>query len=498
MSFLGSSRGRSKKGSSKGDLLGFDLLYQLAYLSAVAAAGIPRSQIFRRASKLPCATAGYFHEVDRLAQSMNYQYAEACRLVGESSKQQEIKSLLFRMSSSLSSGELATDFMNREARIQAEAYGNDYERKLESLKKWTDAYVALLVSVALIIVVAAISTVIYDMGTGFVAGLAGVMISISGLGSWVIYRTSPREVKTLSSAEGYNSQRLPRTLLLSLVPGALVISALLLIAGVSVGWVLVAAGAMVLPIGIAGWRLDNSVSKYDDDVSGFIRALGATASAIGTTPVEALGRMDLRSIGSLAPAVKQLYILPRSRINPDLCWRRFVAGTGSELVNRGVRVFMDGVNLGGDAEEVGSRASLLTMKVNFLRAKRKLVSTTFAWLSLIMHATVVFLLVFILDIVGGFAKVVEAAGVAGLASGEGAAMGSILSFNFQNLEFLRWLIVPVIIVLSVINAVTPKVADGGYSHKFFFYLGATLFTAGVSLVAAPKLASIIFGLAPVA
>jgi len=462
----------------------------------VAAAGIPRSQIFRLAAELPCTTAGYFYEVDRLAQSMNYQYAEACRLVGESATQQEVKSLLLRLSGSLATGEPEMEFMNHEAQIQAEAYGNMYEGKLESLRKWTDAYIALMVSIGLIIVVSTISTVIYGMGTGFVTGLLVVMVAISGLSAWIIYRTAPREVKTLDGPQGYASQRLPRLLFLSLVPAALVVGAGLALAGMSLGWVLIVVGITLSPIGIASWRLDATVSKRDGDISTFLRVLGSTATAIGTTPVEALGRMDLRSIGSLAPAVKRLHTMLRSRITPELCWSRFVSETGSELISRGVRVFLDGVSLGGEAEEVGSRAALLTMKVNSLRAKRRLVSTTFGWLSLIMHTTIVFLLVFVLEIVDGFGRMVAAAGMADLASGQGMAVSSVLSFNFQNMEFLQGLIIPVALILGLVNALAPKVTDGGYSHKLFLYLSATLVATGLALVVAPTLATMIFGIAP--
>ena len=500
MSFFGLLRGRSRKASSKPaprqrpnrDLLGFDLLYQLTYLSAVAAAGIPRSHIFKLGAELPCTTAGYFHEVHRLAQSMNYQYAEACRLVGESVREPEVKSLLLRLSSSLATGEQPADFMNHEAHVQAEAYGNVYERNLEALRKWTDAYIALMVSVALIIVVATISTVIYNMGAGFLIGLVVVMLGISGLGSWIIYRTAPREVKTLPPPRGNLSQRLPRLLFLILVPGAMMAAAVLLMAGVPLGWVLAVVGVMLLPIGIAGWRLDAAVSRRDEDMSTFLRVLGATASATGTTPMEAMGRIDLRAIGSLAPAVQRLYTMLRSRVRPELCWGRFVVETGSELINRGARVFLDGVSLGGEAEEVGSRASLLTMKVNFMRAKRKLVSSTFGYLCLIMHITIVFLLLFVIEVVEGFSGVVMAAGMEGPASGSVLSMSSILSFDFQSLDFLRQLVVPVVIILSVVNAITPKVTDGGYSHKFFFYLGVTLAGSGLSLALAPTLARLIF------
>lgn len=497
MSSSRSSRERSKKGYSKGEILGFDLLYQLTHLSALAAAGIPRNQMFRRASELPCSTSGYFHDIDRLAETMNYQYAEACRVVGESAKEQEVKSLLLRLSGSLSTGEPAAEFFNREANIQAEAYGNCYEDKLESLKKWADAYIALMVSVALIIVVAAISTVIYDMGTGFVTGLALVMIVISAMGCWVIYRTAPREVKTLGDPQGMYSQRLPRKMFTMLVPAALVIGALMVMVKVPIGLVLAAIGVVLLPIGIVASRLDKKVDDRDNDVSAFLRVLGATATAIGTTPTEALGRMDLRAIGSLAGSAKRLYTMLRARISPELCWNRFVTETGSELINRSSRIFVEGVTLGGEAEEVGTQASEMTMKVNFLRAKRKLVASSFGWLALIMHATIVFLLVFIIEIVNSFGTMVQSAGVAGLASGNGAAASSVMSFNFQNISFLRMLMIPVVIILSVINAITPKVTDGGYSHKFFFYLGATLVAAGLSLDAAPKLTHMLFNLTPI-
>lgn len=507
MSFLKLSQKPSKKASSKAgsrngrngnqNLLGFDLLYQLTYLSAIAAAGIPRGQMFRVASKLPSSAAWYFREIDQVASSMNYQYSEACRIVGESVKEPEVKSLLLRLSSSLSTGESAADFMAREAYVQAESYENVYERKLESVKKWTDGYIALMVSVTLIMVVAALSTVIYDMGTTFVLGLVGVMLVVSGLGSWIIYRSAPQEVSTLSGPEGHKSQRLPRTMFFILAPLALVVGALFVMAKMPIGLALAAMGVIVFPIGVVSWRLDSSINKEDKELSTFLRALGTTASATGTTPTEALGRMDLRAIGYLAPAVGRLHTMLRSRVAPEMCWHRFVVDAGSELIRRGVKVFTDAISLGGDAEEVGSRTALLTMKVDFMREKRKLVASTFKWLCLAMHGVIVFLLIFVLEVVNGFGKMVQSAGVVDVASGGGAAATSVVSFNFANLEFLRWLLIPVVIVLSLVNAITPSIVEGGYVHKLFFNLGVTLFTGGLALLMAPKIATMLFRITPI-
>jgi len=496
MSFLGLSRGRSKKASSDGDQLQFDLLYQLVYLSAIATSGVPRAQLFRLASELPCSTSHYFYDIDRLARNMNYQYAEACRLVGEKAKNLDVKSLLLRLSSSLATGESPSDFLNREALVQAEIYENEYEGKLESLKKWVDAFIALMVSAALIVVVATISTVIYSMGTGFVVGLVVVMMAVSAMGSWIIYRTAPKEPKILTGPEAEESQQTPRRLLIILVPGALVAGALLSLSGIGLGWVLAVVGIMIIPIGMVGFRYDGLVGKLDGDISTFLRALGSTASSIGTTPVEALGRMDLRSMGNLAAPAKRLHTVLKSRVNPYLCWKRFVTETGSELIGRGVRIFADGTNFGGDAEEVGSRAAVLTSKVNAMRAKRNLVASTFTILSLGMHATIVFLLVFIIEIVDGFGVLVASAGIADATMGQGVGAGTMLSFNLENMDFLRFLVTGVIIVLSIINAITPKVTEGGYTHKFFLYLGITLLTTGASLIMAPWLATTIFDITP--
>lgn len=497
MNFFKSSRGRSNKVSSKGELLAFDLLYQLTYLSAISATGMPRSQIFLLGSTLPCSSSVYLREVDEVARGMNYQYSEACRIVGLSTKEQSVKSLLLRLSSSLATGESEMEFITHETEIQAESYNNAYDRKLESLRKWTDAFAALVVSSVLIIVVAAISAVIYDLGNNFVLGLVAVMVLISFLGVWMIYRTAPQEIKELEAIQGSRNQRVPHSMTIALVPLAFVLGSLMSAFGIPIGWTLMAIAVLITPIGVVARRFDSEINRQDDDIGTFLRVLGTTASSIGTTPTEALDRIDMRSMNSLTPSVSKLHIWLRSRVKPELCWQRFVVETGSELVNRAVRVFMDGVRYGGDAAEVAERSAVLSSRVNYLREKRKLIASTFGWLSIAMHATVVFLLLFVMEIVGGFGAMVQTAGVADLASGGGGSgISTSLGFSFDNIVFLQKVMIPVIIVLSLVNAIAPQVVDGGYAYKLCFYLGGTLLTSGIGLVLTPMLAGMIFNIAP--
>ncbi len=496
MSFLGLSRGPSKKASSNIELLGFDLLYQLTYLSAIASAGIPRSQLFRLAADLPSIIAPYFDQVDRMARSMNYEYSEACRLVAEQTDVEEIRSLMLRLSNALATGESESEFMNNEAHVQAELYGNAYERSLDSMKKWTDSYIALQISAALIIVVAAVSTVIYDMGTAFMTGLPVVTVLINGLGAWVIWRSAPKEVKILKGPYAETSQRLANRMFVTFVPLSIVVVVISYLMGMSVGWIIAVVGVTLLPIGLVSRRLDSAVNKKDADITTFLRTLGAITSAIGTTVTEALGRLETRSMPSLIPDIRRLHNELGSRMAPEMTWVRFVSGTGSELINRGVGVLLGGLRVGAEPGEVGNRASLLTLSVSLLRSKRNLVASSFKGLSLAMHVTVVFLLTFIIDIVAGFGGLVSSIEFGFEGSEQAVLLGSQLSFGFGNTQFLKTLTIPVIIALSIFNAATSLATEGGYSRTFFFYLTLTFIASGLSMVIAPVLAKMIFGIVP--
>ncbi|HWC31263.1 MAG TPA: hypothetical protein VG845_14370, partial [Dehalococcoidia bacterium] len=64
----------------------FDLITQLTHMSAVATSGIARDKLFEGTSELNYSTSKYFRRVHRVAQRLNYDYSQACELVGEQAK----------------------------------------------------------------------------------------------------------------------------------------------------------------------------------------------------------------------------------------------------------------------------------------------------------------------------------------------------------------------------------------------------------------------------
>ncbi|MGD9935244.1 MAG: hypothetical protein AB7T37_16230, partial [Dehalococcoidia bacterium] len=139
------------------DKMDFDLVAQLAYMSAISTAGLTREQLFDRTSKLPYSTSGFFRSVRLMTSRLGYDYPRSCEIVAERTKHTAMKSFLLRFAGSLGSGEKESDFLQREMEVQFENHRNKYERDLEALRKWTDGFVALEVSVTLVVIISIVS-----------------------------------------------------------------------------------------------------------------------------------------------------------------------------------------------------------------------------------------------------------------------------------------------------------------------------------------------------
>lgn len=482
--------GGKGKGRNKGPM-SFDMFYQLSYMSTIAAAGVPREQIFEHAAELQCSSAEYFKRVELARQRLKYDYARACRAVGEPAKNAEIKGLLLRLSSSLISGEPEADFLTREARARAEDYENEYNRSLEALKMWTDAYVSLILSAVLVVVIGIVSTMIWKIETGLIIGMSFISIATTCIGVWLIWLVSPKETMVLSWA-GSREQKLASRLFKPALPIAVVIGTLFLLTGQNLGMALLIVAALVFPIGFIMTRDDKKVYKRDGEVGTFLRSLGGVCSALGTTVNSALGRIDLDAINVLRTNVKNLHTRLTAGIKPRLSWRKFIDETGSELTNRSVGMFYDAIEVGGSAGQAGQHAAAYANRIALLRAKRRTISGPFRWLCVTMHTAVVIILVFITEVIVAFGGMVNTAQetlpkVAGAPS-----LSSMSSFNLSGLELMHHMVLPLVLIFTVANAIVPSLAEGGSKMKIFSNLGLTALISGAALIILPAMANTLF------
>lgn len=470
----------------------FDLFYQLIYMSAVASAGIARSRLFQLAARLVRPPAEYFRRIHLLCEKLGYNYPAACNVVGQRAKSEPMKALLLRLADALSSGHPEVSFLTEEAAVQRDSYEKEYERNLASLTKWTDAYGAIVVSSVLIIIVNLTSTMIYDLGAATTAALVLTAVLVSASGAWIISRAAPCEAEAVLTADGPRSQRLLLALMKAVPLLALAAVLFLALTGAGLGWILVAVGALTLPMGIVSMKVAREIDNKDREIGPFLRSFGAVAASAGTTLSEALTMIDLSSFPNLQSDLRRLGWRFKAAIAPGLCWSKFARETGSRLIGETITIFYDAIDLGGDADMVGSLCSQFATTEVMLRARRQVIASTFSGLTMVMHGAVSVLMIIILEVIRKFSSMVSTA--AENLQGQEAMRSMnlpMLSFGSPILGALCTLTYAMVVVLALINAYAIIAADGGHIVKGSFYLSILLLLSGLSFLVTPPLVAMI-------
>lgn len=490
MSYSKSSPKPTNKTSFK-QVSPFELFFQLTYLSAMAASGMPRSKLFLLAAQSSSPAATYFAAVNTLVEEMRYDYPEACRRIGLDAPSENMKSFLLRLSDALRSGEPMGEYMAREAEAQGEEYENRYERDMEALKQWSNAFSSIIISVALIVIIQVISSMISSLNSQMMLGLVSSGTMMAGFGAWIIQRSAPRETIIIAGPEGSTEHRRSARYARMLLPIAVTSAMILNLIGVDLGWILILVSVLMLPIGVTSMRGDSRVTKKDTEFSTFLRSLGGMATSSGTTLKGALVKIDLSSFPALEADVNRLSKRLQALVEPDVCWEKFGKETGSRLISDVVGIFFGAIKIGGDPERVGYLCSLFTAKTVQLRAKRRLNSSTFAGLTAVMHAVIAGLMVFVLSIVTNFATTIQTLmpeETDEAMSGQSMSMG-MANFSPEDLQFLSTITIVMILALALIGTAAVTMTDGGYKLKGLLFGALSIFISGVSLLVVPPVVS---------
>ncbi|HWO72497.1 MAG TPA: hypothetical protein VNN21_02975, partial [Dehalococcoidia bacterium] len=344
------------------------------------------------------------------------------------------------------------------------------------------------VSTTLIVVVSLVSMMIYPVSAVAIVGLAFIVMVVTVAGSWVIFAVAPHEVKThrLSRRSAEQAQMELLGVVLITLTGPAFVSAWLL-AGLGVGLLL--AAFLLTPVAWLAWQDDRKVDARDRDLPAFLRGLGSVMGAVGTTVAEGLSRLNRRSLGAMEPHVRRLYVRLANDLPPDLTWARLAGETGSELVTRCVRIFHDGIRLGGDAAAVGNLASAFGQKVALLRASRALVANSFAFVVVPMHAALLGIILFVTEVILIFGAKIGEVQAANLDSEvvREAGVSSAIVFAAPDAAFIRGLVTISVLLLTLANSFAPYAASGGHKYKFLMYAVVMMLLSGAALIVVPAI-----------
>ena len=196
--------------------------------------------------------------------------------------------------------------------------------------------------------------------------------------------------------------------------------------------------------------------------------------------------------------MRRLHVRLRSGIRPDLCWDRFVAETGSELVDRSVSTFWDTIKVGGDPDAIGFLSSLFALKISLLRENRKLVSQTFMYLMVPLHGVLIAHPAVRDRGHGDLRDAAQQHPDAGDSRTPtrrrpaGMDVTSVLAFASPNVAFIRGFALVVTIVLTVVDTWSPHATAGGHHHKVWLYAAIMLVMSGLGLLLVPHIVGGLF------
>jgi flagellar protein FlaJ len=200
-------------------------------------------------------------------------------------------------------------------------------------------------------------------------------------------------------------------------------------------------------------------------------------------------------MGALMPEVTRLRLRLTSGIAPDLCWRRLVVETGSELIERTIQMFYKSIAMGGEPGQIASDSAFYSSQIAFLRAKRNMVATTFSYLIFPLHVAMVGLLEFIVEIMDLFSASVKESQLALSGSTkltDEFSVTELFTFGQVNLQLVDALVTTVVVVLTIVNAFAPKVAAGGGNLRVVYNLAIMMLISGALMIAVPATARSVF------
>ncbi|MEM3505180.1 MAG: archaellar assembly protein FlaJ [Archaeoglobaceae archaeon] len=477
-----------------------DLLFLLTYMASLSTAHLSRDKIFTMASETKYSPSRYFAMVRDLAQKWHYDYATACELVAEKIKAERVKKLFNRLANAISAGEPDREFLEREWRAFKTIRKDEYDRNLESLRKWSDAYTSLLVSASLISVVVLLSVVIYSVGdpaTTLIASAFG-NFAICLFGVFMLFKAVPKDKKVhnlnIRSKEQFLSSKL-------LIPSVVVGIMLFIFLGLIplmlgnyefAGYGFLALGLAIFPIGLIAKIDDKKVSKRDEAFTSFIRSLGAIKGGAGVSIAEAIRRIDQKNLGELKDLAMELQRRLSLGLDPKLCWERFIGESGSYLIERLTPIFIDAVELGGDADAVGEIVSSSNLEMVLLRLKRDLISSGFVNLIIPLHLAMVSLMLFIDQILTIFTQYLSMLFATQVGGGDvfknvplqGVNLGIFAGIPAELLAQYTFF---VILSITIANFLASNIVKGGGKFLYMYYASILFTLSGILMLVIPPL-----------
>lgn len=344
-----------------------------------------------------------FSKASTLMKKWNYTLYKATQTVSTTIKEDTIKKFLQRLSYSLSMGIDLENFMKIEYEKLLETSSAEFDRAIERVKRYIEAYSALLTSATFLSVSMLLTSMIYGVNieqvlTYSILMIAGTLVTII----FLMARTLPPDPIL------HNEELRPETLKLlekinSILLIPCIVASILLFISFSgktysensilsnlmpIPLSLIIGGLPLLIVGRMGKKWVKQVEKIDENYPSFVKSLGDAISVTNSLK-ESSKILEINDYGALSKLIKRL----RRRLEAGFEQNKSLNVLGleslSNLVLKTIRVIADSILYGARSEVYAKSVYDYVIRHLIDRKKRRQTAGTLRGLVIPLQATLV-------------------------------------------------------------------------------------------------------------
>ncbi|MEM1753275.1 MAG: hypothetical protein QXI57_03960 [Candidatus Methanomethylicaceae archaeon] len=372
------------------------------------------------------------------------------------------KGFLQRFAQVAKLGEDIVAFMNKEYNTFMIIYNSELERSNVRLRRFIEAYGAILSSSVLILVVIIFTGIIWG-GSSMIELTILSIIGIFSSFSLIFYIKSPivniisknerkEELSTLIKLDKLITRA---TIIAS---GVILIIMLLRLIPVNLGIVIqIVLGFPTLIIGYIGRIEIKKIEEIDERFPEMMTMISTSLSTIGSSLLFSIKDISRLNFGRLSQYIKRMAARLELGISKEICWNYLKKETSSELIRMHIDAFAEANAYGSPAKLYGP---LISNSSIFALNLRKRVDETTAFMKGIvvpMHPILCIIIGMVIGLISTF-------------------MNFFINMPYRifNIEITHGIDVYsyiIIFVLSIVNAFMIHEVSGEQEFNFSFYLG---------------------------
>ena len=388
-----------------------DLVYILAHLRSVVTGNPPYSILFKLVGESDFYHTKYrnlFNKIYVLIKHWGYSAPDALRLVSKEAFSRVVEMFLQRLSAVIAIGADVSEYLRIEYNTLFSEYRTAYLRRIDALRVILGVYATLVGAFVFMLANFMLLGLFFGgdidiIRTGII-GIASAELALSMLLYAFIKRGRLEHTMKIRP-------RIITYIKIATVGGLASAISFILILGRQFVYSLETApilmvyiGLSFLPAGLLAKKHEGQIYEIDDFFPVFIRGYGEHL-AIVPNMAESLKPILIAELGKLKKFLRNAYARLVNFIDPRIVWNYFAGETGSEMVRRGIHIFMDTVENGGDVRMAGILISDHLNDLIRLRRTMLQVFKTFESTMYLMHGAAILLLTFITKLIVVFSDI---------------------------------------------------------------------------------------------